>query len=183
MYKDADDWRRYKRDYNALLKASHLCRDCKAQDGHTLNGFVLCWDCQQKANARQNERRKDESYREQRRTEGKKLYSERQANGKCPCCGKKLHSTAYKTCSRCRALKRQQKERAEVVRRVVENVNWPRGANGYCWRCNRRKVMDGKKLCSECYQKQLVMLQHAWAVNAERRKNAERKQGRCGTDG
>jgi hypothetical protein len=29
----------------------------------------------------------------------------------------------------------------------------------------------------ECYQNQLVMLQHTWAVNAERRKNAERKSG------
>jgi hypothetical protein len=177
MYKDADKWRRYKRDYNALLKANHLCRDCKAQDGHTLNGFLLCWDCQQKANDRQRERRSKESYKAQRRIEVKAEYDARKSEGKCPQCSGMRDSSRYKLCAHCRALKRMGAEKKESVRRIIENVNWPRGANGYCWQCNRRKAIDGKKLCAECYQTQLVRLQHTWAVNAERRKNAERKSG------
>ena len=183
MYKDADDWRRYKRDYNALLKASHLCRNCKRQDGRTLNGFVLCWECMTKEYESQRKLRSDETYKAKRRIYENARYAQRKADGKCPCCGRKLYTTAYKTCSHCRALKRKSKNKADAERRALEGVNWPRGANGYCWRCNKRKAMEGKKLCEECYQAQLVRLQHAWAVNAERRKNAERKQGRRRSDG
>ena len=30
--------------------------------------------------------------------------------------------------------------------------NSPRGANGYCWQCNKRPSMDGRRLCRECYE-------------------------------
>lgn len=31
-------------------------------------------------------------------------------------------------------------------------INRPRGGNGICWQCNKEPVMDGKRLCSECYR-------------------------------
>lgn len=172
--------RQYKHSYNAMLKANHLCRDCKRQDGRTLNGFVLCWECQQRANEQQRKRR--ESIRIQRRDNAKALYQERKAKGVCPCCGKALDGS-YQTCSHCRALRRKAKEKAETIRRVVEDVNYPRGDNGICWRCNREPVKTGKRLCERCYGVQLALLEKAWAANRERRAYVKHQQCRCGADG
>lgn len=174
MFDRAEYMRQYKRSYNAMLKANHLCRDCKRQDGRTLNGFVLCWECQQRANTQQNKRR--ESLKEQRRDEAKTLYQKRKANGLCPCCGRALDG-AYQTCSHCRALKRKAKEKAEVRRRIVEDVNWPRGDNGFCWRCNKEPSLKSKHLCEKCYGVQLGLLEKAWDANRERRTYVEHQQG------
>lgn len=35
------------------------------------------------------------------------------------------------------------------------DVNWPRGDNGYCWQCNKRLAMEGRHLCSSCYEMKL----------------------------
>lgn len=153
--------RAYKRDYNALLKANHLCRDCKAQDGHTLGGYTLCWDCQERANMAQNKRRQTENYKAHRRMKAKALYDERKAKGLCPECGRKPEVKRFIFCAYCRALKRKAKEKAEVKRRITEDVNWPRGDNGYCWRCNRQQSLDGKRLCADCYEQQLGLLKRA----------------------
>ena len=44
-------------------------------------------------------------------------------------------------------------------------VNRPRGANGYCWQCNKRPSMDGRRLCRECYE---VKVSNIRIVNGRR---------------
>lgn len=183
MYKDVEDWRKYKRDYNALLKANHLCRNCKRQDGRTLNGFVLCWDCRDRECEKARMRRQDPEFAAAKRADSKARYAERGANGKCPWCGKTPEDRRYKLCAHCRGLKRKSKAKSNQKLHYAANVNWPRGANGYCWTCNKRKAVDGKKLCVECYAKQLESLKKAWAANAERKKHAEYQSGRRRADG
>ena len=34
-----------------------------------------------------------------------------------------------------------------------KTINYPRGANGICWTCNKKPRLEGKKLCAECYGK------------------------------
>lgn len=33
--------------------------------------------------------------------------------------------------------------------------NRPRGANGYCWQCNKEQAMQGRNLCRSCYEKKV----------------------------
>ena len=49
--------------------------------------------------------------------------------------------------------------------------NRPRGANGYCWQCNKRQNVPGRNLCAECYEKKVKNME---MVNAKRSEWCER---------
>ena len=146
MGKDKDAWREYKRGYNALLKKNHLCRNCKAQDAHTLAGFVLCWDCRDKAVKRLRERSKDPDVRAQKVKYGKELYARRKEQGLCPVCGGKRTDSNFIMCRKCRFKKSNKKK----ARQASVDNNFPRGGNGICYRCNREPALPGMRTCAAC---------------------------------
>ena len=43
-------------------------------------------------------------------------------------------------------------------KRQEAGVNWPRGGNGFCWLCNKRKAIEGKRLCQTCYDSRCAAL-------------------------
>jgi hypothetical protein len=46
----------------------------------------------------------------------------------------------------------------KMVERKRGDVNWPRGANGYCWQCNKAPAIEGKRLCADCIKAKMECL-------------------------
>ena len=51
-------------------------------------------------------------------------------------------------------------------------MNYPRGDNDICFRCNKRPVMDGRRCCSECYA-ELLQIVATLQDNNNKRKQIE----------
>lgn len=142
-------------EYRKRLKAAHLCRECKKVDAYTLGGRTVCAECAARNAARQRERRQDEAdhvnalQRESRAA----LKQRRREAGLCTQCGR-AKTGPGDTCGICKARRsRQQREY-----RIANGVNWPRGGNGFCWLCNKRSVIPGKRLCQVCYDERMRYL-------------------------
>lgn len=141
------------------LKRVNRCISCQKQDSYTIGGRSYCFDCVTKR--REINARYRESHREQIKLKEAELRNNRKRLGLCVRCGleiKKGDDSVY--CDRCKGIKRKEKKRYSN-----KGVNYPRGANGFCWRCNKKPAIDGKKLCEDCYSKQLMYLEKAMEVN------------------
>lgn len=139
-------------EYRARLKAAHLCRDCKQQDAYTLGGRTYCADCAEKYAARKREFRIANKARV--RESWQRSKAKRIERGVCIYCGRHKPKPGNLVCNICNS-KAQAKQREK---RIAEGMNWPRGANGYCWQCNKRKAVDGKRLCQECIDMKMKYL-------------------------
>lgn len=141
-------------EYRRLLKKHHLCRECKKQDAYTLAGRTYCCECAERGRKAKAEARKDDEKRE------KMLESKRQqlaryiAERKCVRCGKGLKEKERRLCSICAAIQRQDMRKSRIKR----GLPTCRGVNGICWQCNKKPVLEGKKVCAECYAVKLANL-------------------------
>ena len=130
------------REWRAMLKKAHMCRDCKQVDAYTLAGRTRCAICaeQNAAAARK--------WREAHPGENAKNMKVRmkhwQSENRCQTCGKPLVDSRYKSCTECRARWRNYKANRRTT-------NYPRGENGICWQCNKQPVKEGFHLCPDCY--------------------------------
>lgn len=140
-----------------MLKRNHFCRECLRQDAFTLSGRTYCAECSEKRKKQRHAGASTESklYDAERH---KKLRDQRRTEHKCVGCGKQLESQdSHYYCSVCRAKRKKNSEtyRAKFVR------NYPRGENGICFQCNKAVVMDGRRLCRDCYNKAVKSAEYA----------------------
>lgn len=147
----------YRREYTnktrALLKELHICRECGEQDAYTLHGRTVCADCA--ARLAEYKRKAYLADGGQKNHEHCKARRERlKAEHKCPYCGRALpEEYAYITCEKCRAKMRV--VTAENRRKKGTSTWEARRRDGWCFLCNKRPALEGKKLCRECYNKRL----------------------------
>lgn len=145
------------------LKHAKRCIKCWKMDAYTLNGHTLCADCTEKDNERKRKERSRNPYKY--RDEQKKIRDKRREEGKCIRCGLKLQSGySFMTCPTCRILTRNRLRniRADTDKNI-------RGQNGICYQCNKKPVMDGKKLCEDCYSMKMMYLEKAMEVNRRKK--------------
>ena len=131
-------------EWRKRLKEAHLCRDCKKQDAYTLGGRTYCAECAEKLAAKKREYR--EGHKAQAKEQQQKSKAKRIERGVCIYCGRHKPKPGNLVCDICNS--RTHAKRRE--RRIADGMNWPRGANGYCWQCNKAKAVEGKRLCPEC---------------------------------
>lgn len=139
-------------NYREMLKRNHLCTRCHQQDAYTLVGRSMCAEC----TARQKERsaKNYSCHKDEINQQRREKYSQMKLKDVCPRCGRKklgLGDKVLCTCCRKKDALRKHKELS------LKGVNLPRGDNGICWQCNKNKVMDGYRLCPECYGKLVEM--------------------------
>ena len=148
----------WERENRRLLVKCHLCRDCGKQDANTLGGHSYCFECNEKRNewGRIYRARNKERINAKRREQ----YASRKSQNMCGLCGRPMPiNDPHSTCPRCRGLE-YKRFISKYERKRVGNV---------CYQCCNAPPMEGKKLCQECYDKNLVKLAKAWAVNQEKK--------------
>lgn len=140
-------------------KSRQRCVLCGQQDAYTMNNRSLCAECAEKrrvltANYRNEHPEQIKAYRAE-------YEKSRRAAGLCHACGKPTENGRSR-CPRCR--EKENRRRREKVREDGL-VNLPRGENGICWTCNKRPALRGKRLCRECMERQMDVLQNsAWPM-------------------
>lgn len=142
------------RQTKQYLKYQHKCVHCWKMDAYTLNGHSLCADCIEKEAGYKRKARLKNPYKY--RDEQKAIRDKRRKEGKCTRCGRELpHEYSFKTCPVCRI---ETRNRLRNIRADTDkNI---RGQNGVCWTCNKNPVMDGKKMCEDCYSKNYIVIKN-----------------------
>ena len=150
------EWRRLKVQH-------HLCLDCGKQDAFTLGGHTYCFECNDKRNAKARERRAADT--ETSRAYSREVHARLKDDGRCTMCCKLLGymDAGHSLCFRCRAQQRNRYHSRKVLRRV----------GNICWQCCQAEPIPGKKLCAECYGKNLEKLVDA---RAERDRETMRRR-------
>ena len=124
-------------------KKAGVCTMCGKEDAYTMIGKARCAECAERNN---ESHRKSQRHREWFRDR----YRERKENGLCVDCGKPALEghvrCAYHSGRRNKSTKEWLKRKQEK-----EGVNFPRGGNGFCYRCNKEKALPGLKVCRSCY--------------------------------
>lgn len=147
-------------EYRAMLKRNHFCVRCRKQDAYTLGGRTYCFECAEKNRLAQAEARKDPVKREKANQKARERAARLAENGQCVQCGG-IAIEGKRRCKRCQNITNKwfREHRART----------PRLLGVVCWRCNKSPCENGKKLCKECYEKQLpIMLAAAEASKAKR---------------
>ena len=136
--------------YKQLLKTWHFCLDCRQQDAWTFGGHSYCYECSEKRRIRAREWRK--THKDTKRVD---RYNKHKAEYKCVYCGKELSflDTGV-ACFRCTS-KRENKRRSKYEYKRV---------GGMCYQCCNAEPLPGKKLCANCYDKNMEKLRMAWTA-------------------
>lgn len=121
------------------------CVKCHKQDAYTLNGRSYCAECADKDAYRHRlnydkEKNRDVCY---------KFRELAKENGLCTNCRRPAQPGKVR-CTEC--LNKQRKATA-AYREKKKKVNRPRGDNGYCWICNKKKSDEGYKTCFDCRER------------------------------
>lgn len=144
----------------------HRCIECHKIDAYTLSGKAKCYECLEKDRERSAiYREKNHDLVNQKQKELRKRWKEEH---KCSRCGNKLpENYGFLLCNRCRIETRKNKNN----RTLLSGVNLPRGDNGICWQCNKNPVIEGKRLCFDCYKSKMKLLEKAMERNREVKKH------------
>lgn len=155
-YKNADDKRKYHREYmrerREWLKSLHLCSECGKQDAYTLNGRRTCFECCEKHRL---ECRKNYNP-DKKKEHGKIVRQECTRKDLCPRCQKRPVSPGRKQCTHCLAYGRRYWKEKYVDGTIARSQ---RGKYGLCYICgnelDNQARTDGSpsKLCSLCYSR------------------------------
>lgn len=157
-------------NYRAMLKRNHFCRECLRQDAFTLSGRTYCADCSEKRKKQRRDGASPES-KLQDSVRHKELRDQRRGEHKCVGCGKQLESQdKHVYCSVCRAKRKKNSD----TYRAKFNKNYPRGENGICFQCNKAVAMEGRRLCSDCYDKAVKSAAHARQFLCDPRRSLKR---------
>ena len=142
-----NEWHRENRK---LMAKCHLCMDCGKQDAWTLKGHTYCFECNEKRNAQS--RAWYAKHKEELAAKKREKYLERKGEKRCPRCGRELVFLTNVLCANCAAKESNHRKARYNYRRV----------GGMCVQCCNAEPIPGKKLCQECYDKNMVKLRKAW---------------------
>lgn len=136
-----------------MMKSLGLCKCGKA----LAIGFASCPDCLEKDRLFQERKRnKDrEAYNKKQNEYHRSKYKERKENGLCVVCGRPRGNSPSLECVECRVkrIKRAKKSYIPRSERVGSDL---------CYHCGK-PVIDGMKVCAECYERDMAHLRIAWA--------------------
>lgn len=151
------------RQTREYLKHQMRCKSCWKMDAYTLNGHSLCAECMKKEAEGAKKRRSRNPYKY--RDIQKQIRDRRKEEGKCTRCGFVLPKEySFLTCPNCRI---ETRNRLRNIRADTDkNI---RGQNGICYQCNKKPVMEGKKLCEDCYSMKMMYLKKATEANRARK--------------
>ena len=123
------------------LKKLHRCVKCTNQDARTLIGKPTCFDCLEKNRIQTlaNTNYHDTSL---------KRKAKRTSEYLCSTCYKPLGSDTHKTCSVCRAKKREQYANTRTTISRSEASSY-----GICPVCLKKPLFSTYKTCEDCYNK------------------------------
>lgn len=145
----------------AYYRANQRCVRCGAQDAFTLIGKRLCAECT--AKAAQSCKRYEQEHRQERTAYKREWRQKCRDAGLCPRCAKPVDG-GYVICKRCRV---KDNVRREKKRRENGVSPYYMRDESVCWTCKKRPVMEGKKLCLECYEKSVRNVAKARAKQVE----------------
>ena len=130
-------------------KKLHQCTKCGKQDAYTLNGRVLCYECNEKK--LKTDRKNYNSHRDNYNKSKRRVYQERKEKGICPMCGKRKANSGHVYCDICRAyMSRHKKSYSRKKGKLSRQEAYE---YGFCTLCHKQPHMKDKKLCPECYEK------------------------------
>ena len=146
-------------NYN-YYKEHGICPQCGIREDAP--GRVRCEIClARNAEAKSKERERETPEQRAIRLSKMKVYRDKirrdnRSNGKCVWCGKKLSSYSICFCPDCRV--KNQKNNNQIKSSITRSE---RPSYGICYRCGKNPVMNGKKLCRECYEQSMESLKIA----------------------
>lgn len=154
------------REVRRYLKNQNLCKSCRKMDAYTMNDHTLCADCMEKAAELKRKQRAKNPYKY--RDQQNRIRDRRREEYKCTRCGRMLPPMyLFKTCIECRIKMRNRKRNIAIKK--DKNI---RGTNGICYQCNKNPVIEGKKLCEDCYSMKLMYLEKAMETNRRKREES-----------
>lgn len=146
-------------------KEHGICTDCGQYDAAP--GKLTCEVCAAKRAERELIRYQNmsagekEIYMKKHNRASKERYHRRKKLGQCVKCGKPQAKDSSRLCIFCREKERRRK-RQEIQRYELPSF-------GICYLCCKKPVVEGKKLCADCYGKTLISLKKARdSENAEK---------------
>lgn len=133
-------------EFRAKRKKAHVCTQCGKEDAYTMMGRSRCADCAEVARKSCEKARQDPvKYRKILDCNLNKKYRRKEA-GLCPRCGKPTNNGRV----HCEECLKKERMRYKRNKEYVE-----RGEYGKCYICNKREAIPGKRLCEECYERNL----------------------------
>ena len=139
----------YEKSYRKMMKELSICTSCKKVK--VPGDETICPECRAKDS--NNHARYREKHREKIRKRNNYLRNKQKdefrENGVCVWCGKRNATPGYKSCSICRAKRRDAQRNKYVKIHPINREEWPR--YGWCYRCGD-PVMEGMQLCEKCYE-------------------------------
>lgn len=150
----------FKRAKRASLKRLGLCMWCGKEDAYTMSGRSMCADCCEKMKESHEKFYSNPENAEKKRQHARDVRRKRKEEGRCVACGVKLpENYSYTRCNKClakeRGYDRKGKRNTDIRGTLV------------CFQCAKNPPIEGKKLCKECYNKKLKILEKAHKRKAE----------------
>lgn len=164
------------KDYKAILRKNHFCARCRTKDAYTIAGHYYCAECTEKNKESLKKYRQDPEKYDGMKAKIKERYDRLKSAGLCVTCGQPTDGMTY--CPKCRKMMSAASRRSKLKQGTATRVP------GFCYHCKDVPCVDGKKLCKDCYEKQLAVIAHCNEVNRERyekraleRQNKKRDKG------
>ncbi len=130
--------------YRKRIKMCVRCGKNKAEPGKS-----LCYECIGKEQDEYYEKERTDIEREKERDRKRMLALQRKKSRLCPKCGK-YPSINGGTCKKCRAYMKLYRD---SHRNGLPRSEWR--SYGICYTCGKHKVIPGRGVCKNCYEKRL----------------------------
>lgn len=150
------------KDYKAILRKNHFCARCRTQDAYTIAGHYYCAECSEKNKESLKKYRQDPEKYSAMKAKSKERYDRLKSAVLCVTCGQPSGGKTY--CDKCRVKLNAARKRSKAKHGTATRVP------GFCYHCKDVPCVEGKKLCKDCYDKQLTVIAHCNEVNRERYK-------------
>lgn len=151
----------YDRETYAWRKAHHICIKC----GHVeaFKNHVYCIDCLEQKRETERANRKPRSTEEKyaQALHRRRRYDLLIAFGICTSCGNHKAMAGHTLCLECNLRQKNRMKKQSIKKGIYPRDSY----SGLCILCNKKAPINGKKLCSECYEKALLNLAKANASN------------------
>ena len=137
--------RKSNRQYRIKIGMCSVCGKNEAEPNKK-----MCYECLGKESDKYAEKGKSETAKEKDRERKRILSAERTENGLCSRCGKPKSGSHTKLCGRCKGYLRiyRNNHRGDIAR--SERPDY-----GICYICGNHQIMNGKRVCKECYEARL----------------------------